>query len=878
MVGNNSPLLVSSVVNALQGIRSVIQVLEDAGFTTLENNCICPQEGSILVKRGLLHVSERPYPAEVFSTVLFPSIKEAADRHGITLTFVVVLTTKMVLYASGGGEVLATLSLDKRTINQVIHSVLASLSTQPTFSAEDIAHQLGPSSIIGVWALNRLQDHYNQNKRTLETFFSYWRENFAPLYRSSDLSEELYFKHTYLAVLLEAVLLAHYYDRLGDHPSFTDLLCYLRSQDFRLFYQDFFSWVEEVGELSLFFRTCFVGQVFEQSDIFQLIYQQLISPNTRLTLGEFYTPPDLACLMVEEMYTLGNKTLDPSCGSGTFLVEVVKRIRSSDEPLEKQRSSFKNIYGVDINPLAVAVTKTNLLLQLSYLEALPPVNVFFSNTLFPDEDPPIPLNVMDVVVGNPPWLVLNNIHSMAYKERVKNLAESLGIKPQARNVTQLELSALFLYQTKELYLRAGGKVGFVVSNAFLMGGQHDGTRKFHGFEDVSVWKFDQDLFNIHSICLFATKALKSQENVELKERKVKVVTWKVFKGINGTKFESIAEETYIPVSATYDKDGTTVGVQKLIPMSLRERLLPKVINKNNAPYFSHCYNGATLYPRSFFFVQQTSEREILVSVEPYMGFQAKKPWDFRPYEQAVVERWYLFQVAKSTELVPFLLLQTYPVFLPLRDETFLEGPIILAHTDKGLDHFHNLDQLFREHQKEGASVTKLWEQINYQNKLSTERQQANYKLVTNMVGSSVKAALVEGRRTIIDYSLYFLPITDLEEAYYLLGVLNAPCVEEDVKIRSAEGVGGGVRNIMKRPWEIAIPKFDPSNQLHTEVVKKARILEEKTLEIAQKWYEEQRRTKKQPVQWKPRTVQKHVLKGLKGELEALDVLVRKLFH
>jgi len=101
--------------------------------------------------------------------------------------------------------------------------------------------------------------------------------------------------------------------------------------------------------------------------------------------GAYYTPPHLARLLVDELLPLNKqvnfdelKILDPSCGSGIFLVLVYKRLITlwmlannkqainGEEDIKciKQILS-KCIYGVDINEDALSITATSLHIELT---------------------------------------------------------------------------------------------------------------------------------------------------------------------------------------------------------------------------------------------------------------------------------------------------------------------------------------------------------------------------------------------------------------------------------------------------------------------------------------------------------------------------------
>jgi len=113
----------------------------------------------------------------------------------------------------------------------------------------------------------------------------------------------------------------------------------------------------------------------ETRDLLKKLYQYLLPAKLRHDLGEFYTPDWLAELVLDEIGYDGDpakRILDPSCGSGTFLVLAIKRAR------DRARDSFlgeanalesilHSIVGFDLNPLAVITARTNYLIALGEL-------------------------------------------------------------------------------------------------------------------------------------------------------------------------------------------------------------------------------------------------------------------------------------------------------------------------------------------------------------------------------------------------------------------------------------------------------------------------------------------------------------------------------
>ncbi len=113
-------------------------------------------------------------------------------------------------------------------------------------------------------------------------------------------------------------------------------------------------------------------------DLLKKLYHYLLPREIRHDLGEYYTPDWLAERLI--IQTLGQKdlgdptkrVLDPACGSGTFLVILIKHIREraaerKQDPAKVLDLILRNVIGIDLNPLAVIAARTNYLLALGDL-------------------------------------------------------------------------------------------------------------------------------------------------------------------------------------------------------------------------------------------------------------------------------------------------------------------------------------------------------------------------------------------------------------------------------------------------------------------------------------------------------------------------------
>ena len=94
-------------------------------------------------------------------------------------------------------------------------------------------------------------------------------------------------------------------------------------------------------------------------DLLGVIYQSLLTEGHKSKEGSYYTPQWLTGKMADE-YIFADKNykiLDPCCGTGQFLLSAassLKGLQSDYDPL--------NIWGYDIDPIAVKIARINLYL------------------------------------------------------------------------------------------------------------------------------------------------------------------------------------------------------------------------------------------------------------------------------------------------------------------------------------------------------------------------------------------------------------------------------------------------------------------------------------------------------------------------------------
>ena len=87
------------------------------------------------------------------------------------------------------------------------------------------------------------------------------------------------------------------------------------------------------------------------------------------------------------------------------------------------------------------------------------------------------------------------------------------------------------------------------------------------------------------------------------------------------------------------------------------------------------------------------------------------------------------------------------------------------------------------------------------------------------------AALVESDHAIVDTSLYWITCSDIQEANYLLAIINSRALYEAVAPLMPKGQFGA-RHLHKHLWKLPIPEFDSGDPLHVEVSRAGRAAAE----------------------------------------------------
>ncbi|NOU16472.1 MAG: N-6 DNA methylase [Bacteroidales bacterium] len=157
----------------------------------------------------------------------------------------------------------------------------------------------------------------------------------------------------------------------------------INEEQLRLIKKCFISGIDNTPQTKLFEDWRLFDFNIIQIELLSEIYENFlfaVDPQKKQQTGTYYTPPSLVELILNEKLPINSyeykydlKILDPSCGSGIFLVESFKRLVKRYENKHKEKlTDFNrlkqlltdNIFGIEINRQSIKVAAFSLYLAL----------------------------------------------------------------------------------------------------------------------------------------------------------------------------------------------------------------------------------------------------------------------------------------------------------------------------------------------------------------------------------------------------------------------------------------------------------------------------------------------------------------------------------
>jgi len=516
--------------------------------------------------------------------------------------------------------------------------------------------------------------------------------------------------------------------------------------------------------------------------------------NSRHSNGEYYTPFWLAeeisknvfqIWLNEEKIPKKITIFDPACGNGVFLGAFLRILSESNKEFQQI-----NIIGIDINPRAIAVSK-RLLDGLSKVLNIQRVKYrFITNDFLSISD----INA-DIIIGNPPWVVLRNIKDYDYKRFIKSLMSNYDIwKSQSHLATQMDLATLFFIKSISSHLNKSGVIGFVMPGSIYPAtSQHKAFWNALKKESKGIFIWDmkniQNLFPLPANILFAQKTGK----------KSFVKLFELHKDVNGVK---IVEKESAFTSFKADSKS----------------------------FYYDCFKvGASIFPRCFYLTNIIEDGDNTYKIETNERIlkTSKSPWKIKV--SGFIEKEFIYNTILANNIIPFGIKKVTKIPLPIYSNSYQDSCIKRADVNNNISNwFSKCEALWEKFQTPTSEIRfpTLWGRLNYNSLLTKQFPIKRYVILYAATGSNLTSVVLDREkidRFIVDVKCWYLQTDNPDEAFYLSAILNSDYVNNAIKLWQPKGLYGP-RAIHKLPLAMPIPRFSQRSKLCHELSQIAQYL------------------------------------------------------
>ncbi len=522
---------------------------------------------------------------------------------------------------------------------------------------------------------------------------------------------------------------------------------------------------------------------------------------------------------------------DASNSTLTFPVSLVDRADTFDSLMSQVAADIErgddpllalDDHGINDKHERQTLTQTIATLQRLHSEGRNHIWAYYTRNLVR----PVALSrtKVDVVIGNPPWLNYRNTASIMRDELERQSKSLYGIWQGGRYATHQDVAGLFCARSVDLYLKDGGVIGMVLPHSALQSGQY------------AKWRSGE----------WTSKPAGRGRN-RTPQRTIAVD----FGYKPAWDLEQLEPNTFFPVPASVVFARHTSEVGEAKPLSgnaerwqgatgtaevQRTRAtITDTLAGGDSPYAGYARQGASIVPRCLFFVQETENTALVqagqtVTVNPRRGSQDKAPWknlNLTAISQQTIESRHVYDVHLGETLVPYATLEPLKAILPVRRgeyeipvDTNGPGGVRLGGLDQRMrGRWQTINGLWEDN-KQPATKLNLLGQIDYQRKFSSQLgwQQTNARPVRIVYPTSGQptAAIIHDNTSVIDTKLYWVTCKNIQEANYLLAIINSNALYEAVTPLMNKGQFGA-RDLHKHLWKLPIPEYDDGEPLHREI-------------------------------------------------------------
>ena len=435
---------------------------------------------------------------------------------------------------------------------------------------------------------------------------------------------------------------------------------------------------------------------------------------------------------------------------------------------------------------------------------------------------------VDRIIGNPPWLTYGQSADIIRQELRAMSEQRYQIWAGGKLAPHQDIATLFYTRCAELYSRPGTQIGMVMPHSALRAGQHlkwrSGNYKRKGGRNApsiglnlrvhEPWDLDNvvppDFFPMPASVVFA-QYIGVGQGAALAPATVQVWCgdWqKDYAGIRRTS------------EALHHDDG-----------------------KFKSPYAELSSQGPTIVDRRLFFVETVPHTAMLpaantTNVKPRLSKQDKVLYEGQLNQlEGVVSNDNLLDVYLGECIAPYVALDPLKAALPVHRPTMT---MPLSHDDcEGNKHdtcrlevtelhstmqrrWANATEMYREAHQQRV-IKDLYDRLNYQKILTSQLEYLQGAIagdgtirVAYTQSGQPTAAIILDNHAIMDRKLYQTICQSENEAYYVLAVINSEELAAAAATFMTKGQYGA-RDFEKHGWKLPIPRYDPSDPLHTKL-------------------------------------------------------------
>jgi hypothetical protein len=337
-----------------------------------------------------------------------------------------------------------------------------------------------------------------------------------------------------------------------------------------------------------------------------------------------------------------------------------------------------------------------------------------------------PENRVDVLIGNPPWLAFRFMPSRLQQVFERRARErNLWMGGARGRTTQQDLSAFFVARSIELYLRVGGRFGFVMPRAVLSRQTYRGFRagNYSSSSETCAAAFTTswDLgrvqphpFPVPSSVVFGRRV------TEPTKLPANVLTWAGQAPARG------------------DEGGSLVSAESTVEAVTGE--------ETASPYKERFRAGATLFPRMLIMVVDAPTVPLGV-LQGRWAVQSRKssldnpPWKDLPAQEGGVESIFVRPAYLGESVAPFRILRVPEAIIPYDGTRLMEG------ADDRIDRYPGLAAWWRDAeatwlQYRSSDKRTLIEQLDYMGQLSAQLPIARWRVAYTASGNTLAAVVI----------------------------------------------------------------------------------------------------------------------------------------